>query len=149
MATVQPHGKGTWLSPPAPGRVRPHLAHLRDPMGHFDLPALERELRREAALTEEGHSAVTLAKYPDLRVVLIVLRKDARRVEARTEARVTLQALRGNLEAHLPDGTIDLPAGNLVTLDRQVEFGLEALTESALLLTLSWPGGRSMGSGSA
>jgi quercetin dioxygenase-like cupin family protein len=147
MASVQPHGKGTWLSPPAPGRVRPHLTHLRDPTGHFDLPALERELRKEAALSAEGHSAVTLAKYADLRVVLIVLRKGARRVEARTEARVTLQALRGNLEAHLPDGAIDLPAGNLVTLDRGVEFGLEALTESALLLTLSWPRGRPMGPG--
>jgi len=142
MATVQSHGKGTWLPHPAPGRVRTHLAHLQDPLGHFDLPALERELRQEVALAVEGHSAVTLAKYPDLRVVLIVLRKGARRVEARTEARVTLQALRGHLEAHFPDGPIDLPAGHLVTLDRDQEFGLAALTESALLLTLSWPRAR-------
>jgi hypothetical protein len=142
MATVQPHGKGTWLSPPAPGRVRPHIAHLQDPLGHFDLPALERELRQEVALAVEGHSAVTLVKHPDLRVVLIALRKGARRVEARTEARVTLQALRGHLEAHFPDGAFDLPAGHLVTLDGGVAFGLQAMTESAVLLTLSWPGGR-------
>ncbi len=142
MATVQPHGKGTWLFPPAPGRVRSHLAHLRDPLGHFDLPTLERELRQEAALAVEGHGAVTLAKHPDLRVVLIVLRKGARRVEARTEARVTLQVLRGHLEARFTDGSADLPAGHLVTLDGGMGFGLAALTESALLLTLAWPGGR-------
>ncbi|HQR30921.1 MAG TPA: hypothetical protein PLL32_10970 [Anaeromyxobacteraceae bacterium] len=111
-------------------------------MGHFDLPAMERELRQEAALALEGHGAVTLAKYPDLRVVLIVLRRGARRVEARPAARVTLQALRGNLEIHLPDGTLDLPAGHLVALDREVGFHLEALTESSILLTLAWPRGR-------
>ncbi len=139
MATAQEHGKRTWLFHPAPGRVKAHLAHLRDPMGHFDLPGIERELRREAALEVEGHSAVTLAKYPDLRVVLIALRKGARRVEARTDARVSLQALRGNLEIRLPDGVLDLPAGHLVTLESDVGFGIQALTESALLLTLSWP----------
>ncbi|HET8723328.1 MAG TPA: hypothetical protein VFM53_03925 [Anaeromyxobacteraceae bacterium] len=139
MATVQPHGKGSWLAHPAPGRVRPHLAHLRDPLAHFDLPAAERDLRQEVALGVEGHSAVTLAKYPDLRVVLIALRRGARRVEARTDARVTLHALRGNLEVQFPDGALDLPAGHLVALDREVGFRLEALTESAVLLTLSWP----------
>jgi quercetin dioxygenase-like cupin family protein len=145
MATVRTHGRQAWLVHPAPGRVRTHLAHLHDPSGHFDLSATERELRREAALTAEGQSAVTLAKYPDLRIVLIVLRKGARRVEARTEARVSLQALRGNLEVRLPDGTIDLRAGHLVTLDREVEFHLEARTESAVLLTLAWPRGGTTG----
>src|SRR5512137_909718 len=124
MATAQPHAKRTWIFHPAPGRVKEHLAHLRDPMGHFDLPELERELRREAALEVEGHSAVTLAKYPDLRVVLIALRKGARRVEARTGARVSVQALRGNMEVRLPDGVRDLPAGHLVTLEADVGFGI-------------------------
>lgn len=141
MATLQPHGGRTWFFNFVPGRVRTDLSHLRDPAGHFDLSAMERGLRRELALALEGHSAVTLAKYPDLRVVLIALRKGARRVEARTEARVSLQALRGNLEIHLPDGILDLSAGHLVTLDREVEFGLQALTKSSVLLTLSWPRG--------
>lgn len=141
MATVRPHGRPTWIHEPAPGRARANLSHLRDPAGHFDLPALERELRQEMALAVEGHSAVTLAKYQDLRVVLIVLRKGARRVEAMTDARVSLQILRGSLQVGLPGGTVDAPAGHLLTLDREVEFQLEALTESAVLLTLSWPHG--------
>lgn len=142
MATVQPAAR-EWFVRPAPGVVRVHLDHLQDPLGHFDLPALERELRRDVALASEGQSAVTLVKYPDLRVVLIALREGGRLVEARTEARISLQTLRGHLELHLPEGALDIPAGHLVTLEGGTEFTIQALTESALLLTLSWPSGKS------
>jgi hypothetical protein len=138
MATV-PTSSRPWFIRPAPGVVRAHVDHLQDPLGHFDLPAMERDLRRDVALATEGQSAVTLVKHADLRVVLIVLRRGARRVEARTGARISLQALRGHLELYLQDGTIDLPAGHLATLDGGMEFGIQALTESAVLLTLSWP----------
>ncbi len=141
MATVQPAAR-EWFVRPAPGVVRVHLDHLQDPLGHFDLPALERELRRDVAVASEGQSAVTLVKYPDLRVVLIALREGGRLVEARTEARISLQTLRGHLELHLPEGAIDIPAGHLATLEGGTEFTIQALTESALLLTLSWPGGK-------
>jgi hypothetical protein len=138
MATV-PSWSRPWVVRPAPGVVRAHLDHLQDPLGHFDLPAIERELRQDVAIASEGQSAVTLVKHADLRVVLIALRRGARRVEARTDARISLQTLRGHLELHLPDGAIDLPAGHLATLDGGMAFGIQALTESAVLLTLSWP----------
>jgi hypothetical protein len=140
MATVEPVAR-EWFVRPAPGVVRVHLDHLRDPIGHFDLAAVERELRHDVALAREGQCGVTLVKYPDLRVVLIALRKGGRRVEARTEARISLQTLRGHLELHLPEGPIDIPAGHLATLEGGMEFSIVALTDSALLLTLSWPQG--------
>jgi len=130
-----------WLTRPAPGLVRTHVVHLQDPVGHFDLPALERELRQDVALANEGQSAVTLVKHADLRVVLIALRRGARRIEASTGARISLQALRGHMELHLAGDVVDLPAGHLTTLTGGIEFGIEALTESAVLLTLSWPPG--------
>jgi hypothetical protein len=140
MATVQRSSHG-WAIRPAPGIDRVHLDHLRDPVGYFDLPALERKLRQDGAIATEGQAARTLVKHPDLRVVLIALRRGARRVEARTGARISLQTLRGHLELHVPEGPIDLPAGHLVTLVGGVAFGIQALTDSALLLTLSWPDG--------
>ena len=142
MATVQDPRSG-WFVRPAPGAVRVHLDHLRDPIGHFDLPSMERELRTDVALPKEGHSAVTLVKYPDLRVVLICLRAGARLEEARTEARISLQTLRGHLELRLPEGPLDIPAGNLVTLEGGMEFTVAAVADSSLLLTLSWPHGDS------
>jgi quercetin dioxygenase-like cupin family protein len=138
MTTIQA-SSNEWFVRPAPGVVRFHLDHLQDPIGRFDLPAMERELRGDVALAKEGHSAVTLVKYPDLRVVLIFFRTGGSLAETSTDARISLQTLRGHLELRLPDGPIDIPAGNLVTLEGGTGFGVGARTESALLLTLSWP----------
>ncbi|HTP50531.1 MAG TPA: hypothetical protein VMK42_07530 [Anaeromyxobacteraceae bacterium] len=126
---------------PAPGVVRIHLDHLRDPIGHFHLAEVERGLRGEAALATEGHSAVTLVKYPDLRIVLLSMRAGARLGESRAEARVSVQTLRGRATLHLPEGPIDLPAGHLATLERGMLHDVEARRDSAVLLTLVWPGG--------
>ncbi len=140
MATMQT-SSGSWFVRPAPGAVRVHLDHLQDPVGRFDLPEMERELRRDVALASEGHSAVTLIKHPDLRVVLICFRTGGSLAETSTGARISLQTLRGHLELRLPDGPVDIPAGHLVTLEGGTGFGIRAPTESALLLTLSWPQG--------
>jgi quercetin dioxygenase-like cupin family protein len=120
--------------------VRLHIDHLRDPIGHFDLARAEGELRSEAALATEGHSAVTLVKYPDLRVVLISMRAGARLGETQAEARLSVHTLRGRAALHLPEGTIDLPAGHLATLERGMRHDVEAREDSAVLLTLVWPG---------
>jgi len=129
---------------PAPGVVRVHIDHLRDPIGHFDLASAEKELRGEAALATEGQSAVTLVKYPDLRVVLISLRAGARLGETQAEARLSVQTLHGRAVLHLPEGPIDMPAGHLATLERGMMHDVEAREDCSLLLTLVWPGaGRS------
>jgi len=124
---------------PAPGVVRIHLDHLRDPVGHFHLAEVERELQREVAYATEGHSAVTLVKYPDLRIVLISMRAGARLGESRAEARLSVHALSGRATLHLPEGSIDLPAGRLATLERGMVHDLEAREDCAVLLTLVWP----------
>ena len=126
---------------PAPGAVRVHLDHLRDPIGHFDLAEVEQQLRGEAALATEGHSAVTLVKYPDLRVVLITMRAGARLGEAQAEARLSVQTVRGRATLHLPEGPIGLPVGHLATLERGMTHDVEAHEDSAVLLTLTWPDG--------
>jgi len=125
---------------PAPGVVRLHIDHLRDPVGHFDLARVEEELRGEAALATEGHSGVTLVKYPDLRVVLISLRAGARLGETHAEARLSVQTLHGHATLHLPEGPIELPAGHLATLERGMIHDVEAREDCSVLLTLVWPG---------
>ncbi len=144
MATMQPSRTG-WNVRPAPGVVREHVDHLQDPIAHFDLPELERTLRGDVATATEGHSATTLVKHPDMRVVLVCFRAKGKMAQSSTAARISLQALRGNVEVHLPGGPLDLPAGHLVTLDGRTPFSVQSLTESALLLTLWWPGDRAGG----
>jgi quercetin dioxygenase-like cupin family protein len=40
---------------------------------------------------------------------------------------------------HVQDRTFDLPQGNLLALDRGVAHDVEALEDSAFLLTIAWP----------
>ena len=47
----------------------------------------------------------------------------------------------GRLRLHVPGGTVDLPVGHLLALDGKVPHDVEALEESAFLLTIGWPKG--------
>jgi quercetin dioxygenase-like cupin family protein len=44
-----------------------------------------------------------------------------------------------------PDQKIDLSAGELMALDHGIHHDVEALEESAFLITISWPGGTTGG----
>lgn len=130
-----------WTRVPS-GAVRlQHLHHLRDPLGHFDLEAMERVLRTDPAFEAEGHSAVTLTKHPDLRVVLVSMRKGARLGDTGGSTRLCVQQLRGQAILRLPEGILHLGTGHLATLDRGMPLELEATSDGAVLLTLAWPGG--------
>lgn len=56
-------------------------------------------------------------------------------------ARLTVHVLSGRLRLHLLGTTVELVHGHLLALDRDVRHGVEALAESAFLLTLAWPEG--------
>lgn len=112
---------------------------LADPVVEFDLPAVIEKLRAEPAWITEGHNAATIVKYPDLRIVLLALQAKAVMREHRADARISVQTLTGHARLRLRDRVVDLPAGRGVALERGLPHDVEAMEESALLLTLSWP----------
>lgn len=112
---------------------------LADPVVEFDLPPMIEKLRAEPAWKTEGHNAATIVKYPDLRIVLLALQAKAVIREHRADARISVQALTGHARLRLPHRVVDLPAGRGVALERGLLHDVEAIEESALLLTLSWP----------
>jgi quercetin dioxygenase-like cupin family protein len=61
--------------------------------------------------------------------------------EHHADARLSIQALQGKIRIHLPDQRVDLAAGELMALDYPIPRNVEALEESAFLITISWPGG--------
>ena len=62
--------------------------------------------------------------------------------EHRAEARISIQALVGKIRLHLPEQEpLELSAGQLLALDCGMPHDVEALEESAFLLTVSWPKG--------
>lgn len=104
----------------------------------FDLAAIEAEMRGEDAYQNEGHTARTLVREDDLRIVLIVMKDGARIAEHRASDTVSIQVLRGHVRLTLPDKVADLPAGRLLALGRGLRHDVEAVEESAFLLTLGW-----------
>lgn len=80
-------------------------------------------------------------KEPDFRVVLTALRPGAWVEQHAAAGRLTIQALHGCLRLHLGGKTVDLASGQVLALERQVPHDVEALDESAFLLTLAWPAG--------
>jgi quercetin dioxygenase-like cupin family protein len=121
------------------------LPYLAEPLLRFDLQQELRELRREDSWSREtGRSSKTLAKYSDFRIVLVLMKPATHMNEHRAEARISIQGLVGRIRLHLPEQkTIELSAGQLLALDCGIPHDVEALEESAFLLTVCWPKGAS------
>jgi quercetin dioxygenase-like cupin family protein len=79
-------------------------------------------------------------KYDDFRVVLTALKARARLPGHQTEGRISIQTVVGHIQVRAQGRTFDLAAGSLLALDRGIPHDVEALEESAFLLTIAWPG---------
>jgi quercetin dioxygenase-like cupin family protein len=115
------------------------LPGLAEPLLQIDLERELQQLRREDSWQREtGRSSKTLAKYPDFRIVLILMKSGTRMRQHRAEGRISIQQLKGEVRIHLADRKVTLSTGQLLVLDCGVLHDVEALEESALLLTISW-----------
>jgi quercetin dioxygenase-like cupin family protein len=117
------------------------------------LPALEAEVIRRnigeeleklkkapSWQRESGRSSETLVKYNEFRIVLVRMKPGSYMSHHRAEGPISIQVIQGSIRVHLPeDRTDDLRTGELLTLDRCLEHDVEALEESAFLLTIAWP----------
>jgi quercetin dioxygenase-like cupin family protein len=97
------------------------------------------ELWKLPALESAGRVAKTLAKHPDLRVILMVVRKGTRINEHGAAGRVSIHTLHGKVTLHVQSQVTDLPAGNLLVLDQDIPHDVVAEEDSAFLVTIAWP----------
>jgi quercetin dioxygenase-like cupin family protein len=111
---------------------------LESPILSFDLNAEIARLRSENAW-QGGRNSKTLVKHPDFRVVLTVLKSNARLHEHKAAGRISVQAIAGHIRMHVQEKAIDLPAGHMLALERGLPHDVEALEDSAFLLTIAWP----------
>jgi len=128
-------------SPHPAAHRRPHAAPLAEPLMEFDLPAEIDRLRAEKTWAT-GQNAKTLLKYDDFRVVLTALQAKARMPEHKTEGRISVHVLSGHIHLRAAGRTFSLRPGSLLALDHGVPHSVQALEESAFLLTIAWPGPR-------
>lgn len=118
------------------GRIREPVP-TSGPLLIFDLCEEVRRLESEQPWQAE-HTANTIVKFPDLRIVLVSLKAGGQLHEHRTAGRISIQSLSGNIRVHTPERVLEMTAGRLLTLDRGVVHDVVAKLDSVFLLTVAW-----------
>jgi hypothetical protein len=114
---------------------------LRGPLLTFDLAEEVALLHAEPIWHNHGHNARTLIKQLDYRLVLIALRAGKQVHERETDESLTIQPLRGTVLVHVPTEVVELRARHLLSLDKRVPYGFEAVEDCEFLLALGWTKG--------
>lgn len=112
---------------------------LTTPVHHLDLNKESEQIRKEELWDTVGHTARTLVKQPDLRIVLTMMKAGTHIKEHQTAGRLSIHTLSGRIQIQLSDRKVDLPAGHLLVIEPAARHDVEAVEESAFLLTISWP----------
>ncbi len=106
----------------------------------FDLPRQIEELHQEP-YWQSGRNSKTIVKYGDFRIVLTAIQKGTRIHEHHSDGRISVQTVAGHIRMHASGKEFDLPRGHLLVLDRDMKHDVEAVEDSAFLLTIAWPEG--------
>jgi quercetin dioxygenase-like cupin family protein len=122
---------------PQTGREH-EVGTLAAPLLTLDLNHEIEKLRSEGRW-QSGHTAKTLVKYSDFRVVLIVMKTGGRLEKHRTEGRISVQTLDGKIRFTTAERSVELATGQMLTLEHDIPHDVEGIVDSALLLTISWP----------
>ena len=120
------------------GYRRPHPQPMAASYLEFDIARELEQLHREAGW-QSGQNAKTLVKYDRLRIVLIALRAGSKIPEHQTEGHISIQTVVGHIRVRAQGRSFELRSGGLLALDQGLPHDVEALEESALLLTIAWP----------
>lgn len=116
-------------------RPRPE-ARVATSMLSLDLGVELDALRSEPGWASKGHNAKTLVKRADSSVVLTLLKAGQRLKEHAVGKSVTLQAVSGRVRVHVGTESVEMRAGGLLALEPHLAHDVEALEESALLITI-------------
>ncbi len=141
---IDAHEASTSAQTPTTHKTRSTDGRIRQPVPtsgtllSFDLSKEVDRLLSEQPWQAE-HTANTIAKYPDLRVVLVALKAGGRLHKHQTAGRISIQTLSGEIRVHVEDRVVEMPAGRLLTLEHNVAHDVEAETNSVFLLTIAWP----------
>ncbi len=90
---------------------------------------------------QTGHTARTLFKKADFRVILISMEKDYVLKEHHADGTISVQVLKGSLRFTTQGEAHTLQTNSFVALGASIRHEVEALEESAFLLTIAWPNG--------
>jgi quercetin dioxygenase-like cupin family protein len=93
------------------------------------------QLKSKLEAAGADREAVSLVKDYGLNVMLMVLKPGARLHEHRTKGPLTVQVISGRVSLDAAGKVHQIASGMIIALDREVPHSVEALEDSALLLT--------------
>lgn len=102
----------------------------------IDIRTETTRLKSEPAWAGGDRHGVSLVKGDGINVALMLLKKGARLQEHHTKAPITVHLLEGRINFIAGDQPHPLTAGMLLALDRAIAHSIEALEDSALILTV-------------
>ncbi|HED06314.1 MAG TPA: hypothetical protein ENI61_06495 [Ignavibacteria bacterium] len=112
---------------------------LKAPLLSFSIEKEIEELQKEPAWKKGDRNAVTLQKDPNLRVVLISLHKGVTLHEHKVEGPITLFVLSGKINFIAGEDKVSAKSNGLIVLDKAIPHDVEALEDTAFILTIIQP----------
>jgi quercetin dioxygenase-like cupin family protein len=110
---------------------------LDAPLSTFDVSTLLKEIKSEQTWQKGTRNAKTLLKGQRLRVVLVAMHAGTLMESHRADAPISLQVIEGRLKFSTDSEFLVLRKGQVLTLQAGIRHKIEALKESAFLLTLA------------
>ncbi len=106
----------------------------------FDLAGEIESLHTNPDWSTKGIARKPVVRYPDFHITVIAMKANSRIEEHHNPGRISVQTITGHIRMHAANQTFDLPKGRVLVLDRAVRHDVEALQESAFLLSAAVPG---------
>jgi len=110
---------------------------LDAPLLTFDIPTLLAQLKNEDLWRTGKRNAMTLLRDHRLRMVLIVMHVSTAIPSHQAESPLSVQVIEGRLQVRTDAEPVTLKKGQMLALQAGIRHEIEALEESALLLTLA------------
>lgn len=89
-----------------------------------------------ALATAPERSARTIARLETLRLTLMKLKAGSLVRQHKSKHQASIQTVSGRVVLHTSEGQADLPAGRIAVLERSTLHDIEALADSAILITV-------------
>ncbi len=122
----------------SPNALQPLPLTLTGPSAEFNLEQEAAELVRNPQW-QTGIARKVLVQYPGLQITLRRMKAGAYIANHHNPGRISVQSVMGHIRMRADGKIFDLPKGAILVLDRAVTHDVEALEESAFLLTVALP----------
>ena len=112
---------------------------LDQPMMAFAIAEEISKIKAAHPLTSQGKRSAVLAKNEHVSIVLAVLARGEALQEHQTEGQITVTVVQGAIRFDALNERVRLNAGGLLTLRPGIRHSVEALEDSAFVITVCAP----------